>query len=84
MEEDSATQNVPTVDLFEVFKLTAKPKSEIDELDFAKIRSTYTRLVPFESKEQLKDCNAVAMMPKSGWAQLENKFMPYQCRTHCS
>jgi hypothetical protein len=64
MEDKSASQT--TVDLFEVFRLTGKPKSELDELDFAKIRSTYTRLVPFESKDQLKDCSAVAILPKSG------------------
>lgn len=60
----SSEENV--TDVFEVFKTGYKTKEELESMDFAKVRATYTMLVPIESKDQIKDCKALATVPRPG------------------
>jgi len=50
------------VDIFEVFKTKHISKNQLSEIPIEQLRRKYTRLLSLDSKDQLVDCNALAIV----------------------
>lgn len=78
-------QSMEAVEIFEVFRMGPKEKSNLTSLPLKEIQSKYTLLAPVMSIDQIENAQALATLPLPGKSRIIfvesvfSSFRPYRC-----